>query len=72
MSIGDSGGALYCNNLVSGVISFGNGCDTPEFPGVYTDVLMYSDYVDECIRTAIAVPAVHGANKTETGTNAPG
>lgn len=51
--LGDSGGALLCNNLVSGVVSFGNGCDNPNFPGVYTDVHQYDTWIDEVLRTMV-------------------
>lgn len=43
---GDSGGGLICNNQLAGVVSFGVGCGQPRFPGVYTDVSMYSDFID--------------------------
>ncbi|CAI9624484.1 unnamed protein product [Staurois parvus] len=33
---GDSGGPLICNNKFTGIVSFGNKCGNPKFPGVYT------------------------------------
>lgn len=70
---GDSGGALICNNLVSGIVSFGNGCDRPEFPGVYTDVSYYSEFVDDCFRQVLPPdndknePQLAGGKQSEPG-----
>ncbi|XP_017787319.1 PREDICTED: trypsin-1-like [Nicrophorus vespilloides] len=35
---GDSGGPLLCNGLLTGVVSTGDGCANPNFPGIYADV----------------------------------
>lgn len=32
------GSGLYCNNLLTGVLSFGFGCGTSAEPGVYVQV----------------------------------
>lgn len=47
---GDSGGGLICDNLLAGVVSFGNGCALPNYPGIYTDVSVYNGFIDSAIR----------------------
>ncbi|CAB0036567.1 unnamed protein product [Trichogramma brassicae] len=44
---GDSGGPLAINYRLAGVVSWGNGCALPEFPGAYTEVASYRDWIDE-------------------------
>lgn len=43
---GDSGGAFVCNNLVVGIVSFGNGCALPDVPGVYTKVSAHQFFIE--------------------------
>ena len=50
----DSGSPLTCRNpsgttTVCGLVSFGFGCGVDGFPGVYTEVSYYIEWVDEHI-----------------------
>ncbi|KAL7305310.1 hypothetical protein TKK_0002441 [Trichogramma kaykai] len=47
---GDSGGPLAIDYRLAGVVSWGNGCALPEYPGVYTEVAAYRDWIDENMR----------------------
>ncbi|XP_053371255.1 serine protease 27-like [Clarias gariepinus] len=46
---GDSGGPLVINVnrrwVQAGIVSFGNGCALPNYPGVYTRVSQYEDWI---------------------------
>jgi len=44
---GDSGGPLVCNNKLTGIVSFGNECAVANFPGIYTKITDYLDYIDD-------------------------
>lgn len=46
---GDSGGPLVCEGRVYGLVSWGNGCAEPGFPGVYTAVSRYRRWIDDTI-----------------------
>ncbi|XP_020288984.1 trypsin II-P29-like isoform X2 [Pseudomyrmex gracilis] len=44
---GDSGGGMVCNNVLTGIVSGGEGCALPGLPGVYTDVFHYLDWITQ-------------------------
>lgn len=44
---GDSGGPLAVDGKLVGVVSWGKGCGTPKYPGVYTDVSHYRHWIRE-------------------------
>ncbi|KDR09944.1 Trypsin eta, partial [Zootermopsis nevadensis] len=42
---GDSGGPLQCGGLLTGIVSWGEECALPDYPGVYADVAFYKDWI---------------------------
>lgn len=49
--ITDSGGPLACplngTTVLTGIVSWGNDCAEPYFPGVYSRVQAFSDWIYE-------------------------
>jgi secreted trypsin-like serine protease len=46
---GDSGSPLICNNLLTGITSWGYGCGEPIYPGVYTSLSYYLEWISKYI-----------------------
>ncbi len=46
---GDSGGPLFQDGKLLGITSWGIGCASPDFPGVYTQVSSFLDFITENI-----------------------
>ncbi|MCL4137248.1 UNVERIFIED_CONTAM: hypothetical protein GTU68_007592, partial [Idotea baltica] len=42
---GDSGGPLLCSGYLGGVVSWGRGCALDGYPGVYTEVSYFVDWI---------------------------
>ncbi|XP_037939578.1 trypsin-like [Teleopsis dalmanni] len=42
---GDSGGPLVCNNVLSGIVSWGYSCAQPGYPGVYSNVSYFNSWI---------------------------
>jgi len=59
---GDSGGGLYCGNLLTGVVSFGYECALPGIPGVYTNVASYDNFINQ----AVVYTGTHSSVPTPT------
>ncbi|CAD7089403.1 unnamed protein product [Hermetia illucens] len=46
---GDSGGPMVVGDKQIGIVSWGQGCARAEYPGVYTDVAYYRDWIEKSL-----------------------
>ncbi|RZC31910.1 Trypsin domain containing protein, partial [Asbolus verrucosus] len=43
----DSGGPLVCSDTLSGIVSYGVHCDRENYPGIYTEVAKYINWIEQ-------------------------
>jgi trypsin len=48
---GDSGGPLVSGSTLAGIVSWGQGCARPNYPGVYTEVSYFRSFIDSNVST---------------------
>ena len=46
---GDSGGPFVCDRKLTGVISFGKDCARASFPGIYTKIQAYIEWIESSL-----------------------
>lgn len=37
---------MVCNGVLAGIVSFGKECASPQYPGVYTDIRKYVEWIE--------------------------
>lgn len=46
---GDSGSPLVCSGEVQGLVSWGQGCALPNYPGVYVKVCEFMNWIQDTL-----------------------
>ncbi|XP_001656898.2 trypsin eta [Aedes aegypti] len=49
---GDSGGPLVCGGFLAGIVSHGEGCGWASYPGLYSDVVHFREWIDKHMHTS--------------------
>lgn len=50
---------MVCNNILTGIVSAGDGCAVPLLPGVYSNVFYYKDWVQSYIEAKGSLVRIH-------------
>lgn len=46
---GDSGGPLVCGGQLTGLVSWGEDCALPNYPGIYADIAFYKNWIEKSL-----------------------
>ena len=64
---GDSGGPLVVEGKLTGIVSWGRGCAQKDYPGVYTKIQNYSEWIENFAHINDAVIGIKGPKKIKLG-----